>query len=200
MSPGGSVRYLIVGLLALVLAGCVTVSNTLRPEQVSSFKLVGVDVVIPQGASIRWGDGEVAYAATKGLPPQESDKVSNTPEAAAYIRNGVSSRVRAAFQKELGGRLVGTRPIKIRVTVRHVEIASVLRRIVVGGHHTMSGDVAVIDAKTGAVLSDYPAQTSMSGAGQGIGGTLLDAAFLSAPIDRVVTGYAEQYGNWLIRP
>lgn len=193
-------RYLVVGLIALALAGCVTVSNSLRPEQVSSFKLVGVDVVIPPNANVRWGDGEVAYASTKGLSAMETDKVSNTPEAAAYLRNGVSSRVRAAFQKELGGRLVGTRPVKVRVTVREVNIASVAQRILIGGNHTMSGDVAVIDAKTGAVLSDYPAQTSVSGAGQGIGGTLLDAALMNAPIDRVVSGYAEQYSSWLVKP
>jgi 2-polyprenyl-6-methoxyphenol hydroxylase-like FAD-dependent oxidoreductase len=54
-------------------------------------------------------------------------------------------------------------------------------------------------AKTGAVLLPYAAQSSMAMAGQGIAGALVDAAVLAEPIDRVVTNYADQYGDWLLR-
>ena len=159
-------RHLVWGLVALALAGCVTVSNTLTADQLAAFRLTQVDVVVPADARIRWGDGEAAYASSKGLPPASPA----TPESERYVREGVSTRVRAAFQ-----------------------------RIVLGGHHSMKGDVAIVDAKTGAVLSSYPAQMSMSQAGQGIGGALIDAAFMGPPIDRVVNGYAGQYREWLLR-
>ena len=188
-------RHFVLGLIAVALAGCVTVSNTLTTDQVASFRLTQVDVVMPADARIRWGDGEAAYASSKGLPPASPA----TPESERYVRDGVSTRVRAAFQRELTGKLVGARPVKVQVTVRDVDIAPAIQRIVLGGNHSMKGDVAIVDAKTGAVLSSYPAQMSMSQAGQGIGGALIDAAFMGPPIDRVVNGYASQYREWLLR-
>ena len=113
-------RHLVWGLVALALAGCVTVSNTLTADQLAAFRLTQVDVVVPADARIRWGDGEAAYASSKGLPPASPA----TPESERYVREGVSTRVRAAIQ-----------------------------RIVLGGHHSMKGDVAIVDAKIGAVLS-----------------------------------------------
>ena len=57
----------------------------------------------------------------------------------------------------------------------------------------MTGDVTLVDAKTGAVLLTYASQSKMAMAGQGIGGVMLDAAIMGEPIDRVVDNYAEQY-------
>lgn len=191
-------RIIAVAVLTLLLAGCVTVSNTLTPDQVASFKLVKVDVVTPPDARISWGDGEVAYAATKGIAMQDSAGVANTPEGQAYIRQTVSAKLRSTFERELAGSLRGTRPVRVQVNVREVEIASVLQRILIGGSHRLVADVAIVDAKTGAMLSQFPAQTAVAAAGQGMLGTLVDAAVLDAPIDRVVARYASQYRGWLV--
>ena len=59
-------------------------------------------------------------------------------------------------------------------------------------------DVTLVDARTGEVLSSYPSQTATALAGQGIAGSILDAAVMSDPIDRVVERYAAQYGDWLL--
>jgi hypothetical protein len=187
-----------LALTALALSGCVTVSNTLSPAQVASFKLARVDVVAPPEARISWGDGEVAYAATKGLPAHEAGKVATTPEARAFVRYAVTSKLRSALERELGGTLLGGRPVRLEVTIRDIEIASVIQRILIGGSHSMKADATIVDARTGAVLLRFPAQTAVSAAGQGIGGTLVDAATLDAPIDRVVRDYAAQYRRWLL--
>jgi hypothetical protein len=59
--------------------------------------------------------------------------------------------------------------------------------------------VNLVDARSGAVVLAFSEQNAVAHAGQGIGGVLLDNAFLSEPIDRVVQNYAAQYRNWLLR-
>lgn len=191
-------RAVCLTLIALLLAGCVTVSNTLSPDQVANFKLTRVDVVTPEEARISWGDGEVAYAATKGLPAHESGSVSATPEGRAFVREAVASKLKAALDRELSGTLNGARPVRLVVTVREVEIASVIQRILIGGGHSLRADATLVDAKSGAVLSAFPAQTAISLAGQGLAGSFIDAAVLDAPIDRVVGNYSGQYQRWLL--
>jgi hypothetical protein len=156
-----------------------------------------VNVSFAPGAKISWGEGERAYASTKGVPAHQSNTVANTPEGQAYIRNAIGSKVKAAMERHLG-RLKGTRLVRVEVKVTDVEIASAVQRVLVGGHHSMRGDVVLVDAKTGEVLSAYPAQTAMGVAGQGIAGALIDQAIAPDPIDRVADNYAAQYGHWLL--
>ena len=80
-----------------------------------------------------------------------------------------------------------------------LQIWSAIHRIVIGGHHTMVADVTLVDARTGAIVLPYAAQSSMAMAGQGIAGALVDAAVMAEPIERVVNNYADQYGDWLLR-
>ena len=65
-------RVFLALLLAPALAGCATVSSTLSPEQVAGFRLTGVNVGFAPDARIAWGEGELAYAASKGVASQES--------------------------------------------------------------------------------------------------------------------------------
>ena len=70
--------------------------------------------------------------------------------------------------------------------------------MIVGGHHGTTADVTLVDAKTGAVVVPYAAQSRLTYGGQGLY-AVLDAAVMPDPLDRVVNNYAEQYGNWLLR-
>ena len=197
-----SQRFLAIALTFLLsgfLSGCVTVANNLSPDQVANFRLAGVSVTYAPGARIWWGDGERAYASLKGLPAHESDTVANTPEGQAYVRSTVAAKVKAAMERHLAGQLNGARPVRVEVSVKDVEIASVIQRILVGGAHRMTADVNLVDAKTGQVLVAYPAQTATGMAGQGLLGTMVDQAAFAEPIDRIVENYASQYGNWLLR-
>jgi hypothetical protein len=181
------------------LAGCVTATNTLSHDDVTTLRLTGVDVGFAPDANISWGDGERAFAASKGQPATESDNLARTPEGQAYLRNTVAAKIKTSMERNLSGGLVGSRPVRIRVTVRGVVVASAIQRAIIGGGHTMTADVTVVDAKTGASVLPYAAQSTAAAAGQGIGGVLVDAAFFGDPIDRVIDNYAVVYGNWLLR-
>jgi len=91
------------------------------------------------------------------------------------------------------------RPVRVEIKVKEVEIASAVQRILVGGHHRLRADVDLVDARSGVVILAFSEQGAMAQAGQGIGGVLLDKAFLGDPIDRVIQNYATQYRNWLLR-
>jgi hypothetical protein len=192
-------RRAVFASIALALAGCVTATNSLSVDDVATFRLAGVDVRFAPDTNIWWGDGERAFAASKGRPATESDVLAKTPEGQAYLRNTIATKTKAAMERNLAPALTGSRPVRVEVTVKSVVIASAIQRVIVGGHHNMTGDVTLVDAKTGATLLPYAAQSKPTGAGQGLLGTALDAALMGEAIDRVIDNYADQYGNWLLR-
>jgi hypothetical protein len=191
------VRYLFIGLMAVLLAGCITARNALTADQIASFKLERVDVTFTPDASVTWDEGTIAYAATKGIPADQSSTVASTPEAAAYLRSGVSQRLSAAMRRELGSIMTGGRPVIVQVAVRRVFIVNVVLRVLVGGDHTLSADVTIIDAKTRAVLSHLPDQTLTAKGGDGIGGAIIMAAMAAPAMDRLTENYAATYRRWL---
>jgi hypothetical protein len=160
--------------------------------------LTGTNVVYAPDANIWWGDGERAYAATKGVSILNAQSIADTPEAKDYIRKTIATKLKTAMEKDLAGKLVGSKPVRVEIVVKDITIASAVQRVVFGGHHTMKGDINLIDASTGAVLQSYPAQTAMALAGQGVGGTLVDGLIGNDPIDRVIGDYVAQYRYWLI--
>jgi capsular polysaccharide biosynthesis protein len=190
--------FLVVGAIAAALAGCVTASNTVSVDQIATYRLSGVNVTFAPDVIIMWGDGERAYAASKGQPATESDILAKTPEGQAYLRNTIATKLKGAMERNLAGGLIGARPVRLDVTVKNVTVASVVQRVIVGGHHQMTADVTLVDAKTGAVVVPYAAQSALALGGQGLY-AVLDAAVMPDPLDRVVNNYAEQYGNWLLR-
>jgi len=192
-------RVMILGAVALALAGCVTAKNTMSMEDVATLKYAGTEVRFAPNVVIWWGDGERAYAASKGQPATESENLAKTPEGQAYVRNAISTKVKAAMDRHLGKSLIGTRPVRAVVTVKNITISSAVQRIIIGGNHAMGGDVTLTDARSGAPLLSYDGQTTPTGAGQGIAGALVDAALLPDPIDRVTDNYAIMYSNWLTR-
>jgi hypothetical protein len=192
-------RIFVFVVAAVTLSGCVTASNTLSMDDVGTLRFSGVDVSFAPDVHIWWGDGERAFAASKGQPATESDNLAKTPEGQAYLRNAIATRMKTAMERNLTSGLVGSRPVRVKVTVKGVMVASAIQRVIIGGHHTMNADVTVVDAKSGATLLPYAAQSSQAFAGQGIGGVLVDAALMGDPIDRVINGYADQYSSWLLR-
>jgi len=192
-------RVLLAVLVGLSLAGCVTASNTLAPDQVASLRLQSVSVTFTPGARIWWGDGERAFAASKGLLALEAEEAAKTEEGQAYLRNTVAAKLAQAFEARLRGELGGTRPVRLEIAVKDLEIASAAQRILIGGHHRLMADVNLVDARSGRIVLAFSEQNATAAAGQGIGGVLLDNMFLGEPIDRVIQNYATQYRNWLLR-
>jgi hypothetical protein len=116
-------RVFMALFLASALAGCATVSFTLSPEQVAGFRLTGVNIGFAPDVRIAWGEGELAYAASKGVASQEADSVANTPEGKAYLRNAIASKLKPAMQESLASQLNGSRPVRVDVTVKEVFVA-----------------------------------------------------------------------------
>lgn len=185
-------------LLAAALSGCVTVQNPLAPQQVEALHLTTVTVEVDPAATLWWGDGDRAYARSKGVPEQNSEELSKTPEARAFIAKAASDKIAAALQQQLKPVLAGQRPVKVVVTLRRLYLSSIIQRITLGGAHDMMADVAIIDAKTGAPVLTHPEFKATALAGQGIGGTLVDAALMSDPIDRLTGNFAERFRDWLL--
>ncbi len=89
-------------------------------------------------------------------------RLAKTPEGQAYLRNTIAAKVKASIERKLIGDLTGSRPVRLRVTVKAVIMASAIQRVIVGGNHTMTADVTVVDAKTGAMLLPYELQSEGS--------------------------------------
>ena len=187
----------VCGLAALALAGCVTAKNTLSTDDIASLRFAGAEVRFAPDAVIQWGDGERAYAASKGQPATESDNLARTPEGQAYLRNTIATKLKAAMEGKLAASLRGARPVRAIVTVKSLVVTSAVQRVILGGHHGMTGDVTLADAKTGAAVLSYDGQHTLTMGGQGLGGALLDAALLPDAVDRVVDNYASTYNTWL---
>src|ERR1700752_1920600 len=190
----------LIALAAVGLAGCMTTAtNSLSKQDVATFRYAGASVRFAPDVKIWWGDGERAFAASKGQPATESETLAKTPEGQAYLRDTIATKLKAAVERQVAVGMAGTQPVRIEINIKDVTIASAIQRVLVGGHHTMTADLKFVDAKTGAIIAPYTAQSAMTFAGQGIGGALVDAALLAEPIDRVVNNYAEQYAGWLLR-
>lgn len=167
----------LLGALALVLAGCQTVTNKLPLEQIVDLRVGEVSVSVADGAKI-------------------------SPE----VRDVVGPKMKAAMERQLSPRLKGSTPVRVEVTVRSVSIADEVQTLLVGGAHGMSADVTLIDLRTKAVLLSHDGQSSYAGAGGGIvaggivggvGGLVMDRAVLPHPVDRLAEGFAFKYAEWL---
>ncbi|HMJ42813.1 MAG TPA: DUF6778 family protein [Pseudolabrys sp.] len=184
----------------LVLAGCAGVSKSLDADQISSLRYTDSTVTFAPDASIWWGDGERAYAASKGLPATESETVAKTPEAQAYLRGQITSKMKTAMGRHLSGKLTGSRPVRTEVVVKNVRIASAAQRVLIGGSYTVQGDVNLVDARTGAIIESRPIFASAM-AGQGVVQVIAENAFASGdPIDRVIDNFAQNYQFRLLPP
>src|SRR4030095_16595433 len=100
--------------LGVALMGCTMgLGEKLDPKVVQSFKLQQVSVAVPPGTGFWWGDGERAYARSIGRSEAESQTLGATPERRSFMRAHASERIKTAFDRELGGRLNGTRPVRV---------------------------------------------------------------------------------------
>src|SRR5690606_25431216 len=112
--------------------------------------------------------------------------------------HAAAEKIGSALQRHLKAKLAGQKPVRVNVIVRRLEIASIIQRIIIGGQHQIVADVTVVDAKSGAPILDYPGLSAFGMAGQGLGGTLIDAALLPDPIDRLTDNFATLYSDWLL--
>jgi hypothetical protein len=180
------------------LAGCVTAAtNKLTQDDVATFKLAGVNVSVAPDAIIQWEDGVRAYGSAKAAPDDQLAMAAQTPEAKAFVRSALATKIKPAFERRLAGKLTGHRPVRLNIVVHEFVVTSAVQRILIGGGHHMVADAVLVDARTGATIVDYPNLRGIALAGNGVLGTAIDAAVAGDPTERVVNGYFERYHDWL---
>jgi hypothetical protein len=199
---GGLARLAVLGM-ALALAGCKTIENSLTADDISSMKLTAVTVSYAPTATVQWEDGIRAYAAAKSIPDHELTAAANTPEAKAYVQNLLAPHLKAGVEQAMAGQLVGTRPVRLEIVVKNFAIAGAVQRVLVGGGRGMMADANLVDARTGALIISHPDLQALLYAGQGIAGTIVQAAIDSAATRSVAQQVADRYGQiyreWLLR-
>ncbi|HEY4141275.1 MAG TPA: hypothetical protein VGM57_07675, partial [Pseudolabrys sp.] len=165
-----------------------------------SLRYTDTVVTYAPDASIWWGDGERAYASSKGRPSTESEELGKTPEGQAYLRAQITSKLKAAMGRHLAGPLKGSRPARVEVVVKNVRIASAVQRILIGGSYIVMGEVTLVDARNGAVIDSRPIAASAV-AGQGVVQVIAENAFAGGdPIDRVIDNFGQNYRLRLLPP
>lgn len=194
-------RFVFLAVSCLTVAACASgYSNRLNVELVQSLKLRQVDVSVAPDADFWWGDGERAYARSIGRPEAEAEALGASPEGRNFMRARASQSIKTAFDRSLAGKLNGTRPVRVVVTMRAVHVASAAQRIIVGGNHTMTASVNLVDANTGEVIASNPKISVTAGAGQGIAGAVLDSALRGDPMDGLASQLADSFSFWLMPP
>jgi hypothetical protein len=190
-------------LVAAMAAGCKTAENSLRREDVASFKLTGVTVRYKPDASIMWEDAVRAYATAQGIPDHQLAEASASPQAKAYAQKFLADRAKATLERNLAPKLAGTRPVRLEVVVLNFTVASAVQRIIIGGTHMMIADAVLVDARTNATIVSYPGLAASAAAGQGVLGTAVTAAIEAGQgvtaADRILINYADSYSGWLIK-
>jgi hypothetical protein len=188
-------------LLAVGLSACVTVTpNTLSPQEAADLKVTSLEVVVPPEARIDWSSAEDDYLRSRNLSQTDPALVAS-PDARSHLRNLAASRLKAKLDRVIAQRPPGTRPVRLVATLVHVDIPSAARRVVIGGAPTVTANIDVIDAKSGARLTTYRGGVGSKMAGQGIYGVVGDALIQSMGaddlFDRAANDYAEGFGDWL---
>jgi hypothetical protein len=199
----GLARFAALGI-AFALAGCVTTAeNSLSQNDIAGMKLTGVTVSFAPDAQVQWEDGIRAYAAAKAITDDQIATATNTPEGRAYVQGMLAPRIRAEIEKVMVGQLNGTRPVRLDVIVKTFALSSAVQRVLIGGGRGMVADANLVDARTGAVIIANPDLRAVLFAGQGIVGTVVQAAIDNAStqnvVEKLVDRYGESYRDWLLR-
>jgi Family of unknown function (DUF6778) len=198
----GLARLAVLGI-ALALAGCKTIENSLTANDVAAMKLTGVPVSFAPDARVQWEDGIRAYATSKVIPDDQIATATDTPDGKAYTQNMLAPHIKASIEQAMAGQLAGSRPVRLDIVVKNFALPSAVQRIMIGGAREMTADAILVDAKTGAVIIAYPDLRAYLVAGQGVLGTAVQAAVDNAAsravVDQVADRYGQSYRDWLLR-
>ena len=159
------------------LGACATVTNKLKPGDVNSFHLTEIDIKYAKDANIQWENGRRAYAEANNIPFSQAAFADPTPESRKFIRDLLAKRIRTIVENDLRPVMVGSRPVRLVITVHHFTIASVVQRALLGGGHMMVAAAKLVDVETGTTILDHPSVMGMRGAAAGLTGVALEAAY-----------------------
>ena len=194
----------IIGL-GILLTACVSAPpNPLSVTDVQTLRLTRADVQVANPASLNIPDAEVQFLATNGVEATASGTIglASSPDAKAFVADTAASRLKASAETALGGILAGSRPGRLNVTIRSVDLPSAGRRVLVGGANTIASDFVLVDAADGRELAAYRDFRTISTDGDAVLGVVVSAAVNSASGDdtygRLLRSHTEAYARWLL--
>ena len=83
---------------------------------------------------------------TRWLPAER------TPDARAYVRTMLASKIKAGLEEAMAAQLNGSRSVRLQVRVKEFVISTAGEQILVGRDHDMTAAVELVDARTGATI------------------------------------------------
>ena len=194
------VRVLAVITAVALLSGCIDAEKpTLSADAMAHFRLTDVSVDFTPDAQVHYSDAEdeAANAQTASGESADIEKVKQ------HQRERASAVIRAAFLSEVGPKLAGSQPVKVRVTVSNFWVPGVLGTVLVGGSANMVAGVDLLDAKSGNLIVGFQPDKGYGGAAafSGIGGAVINAAMDANTVDgragRMARNFADDYAGWL---
>jgi len=180
---------LAVALVAAAVGGCATTaSNTLPQAKRDALRIDSVDMAYAPDAFLSWPDAMGEFVRS-GAP--------DTPAARrAFVEQKAAGHLRAALAAEIPPAFRGTEPARLRVTIRRLEVASAVQRVLIGGGYALKADIQLVDVKSGQTLLQV---ADFNGYVQGGGGPLqvVVEQMFPDPIDRVSRAFASALRAWL---
>jgi len=208
-------------VLVVGLAACATgPKNPMTAEQIKSLDIEVVAVSVLAGTPISWGDGEAAFAASKGCEKPDSDAAGagdsynmaaaekpkngcdydalvESPEAIAFMNARIVSILDKAFRDQVQPAFQGTAPARVEVEVTHLHIVSGGQAVLIGGNHILRATLNVVDLATGKTIASNPEMFSIAGYGAGGFLSLIIEATSNDPVERLSAGYAVAAQKWI---
>lgn len=196
------IKLVALGLM-FALAGCVMAENSLSQNDIANMNLTGVTVSFTPDAFVAWDEGERAYAAAKGLSDTQLLAAMRTKDMKDYVRGMLAPRIKAGIEQALAGQLVGSRPVRLEIVVKHFKTPSVVSRILIASDPEMTASATLVDARTGAVIIAHSQIAAFVHRAGGLIGTAVTAAIDSSRNDTqdglVIARYGQMYREWLIK-
>ncbi len=179
----------VAALAAVWIAGCATsATNTLPQAKRDALRIDSVELSFAPDAIISWPDAMGEFERS-GAP--------DTPAARrAFLQQKAAGRLKAALAAHIPPAFRGTDPARLRVTVRYIEVPSVVQRILIGGSHAIRAEIQVVDGKTGQTLVAAPDFNGVAAGGAGPLQVATEQLFPD-PIDRVSRAFASALKGWL---
>lgn len=198
-------KFLLTCALALLVAGCVSVpQHSLKPDQIASFRLVGVSFSGEENI-ISWPSEEAEFLKQPGISPELGEKLrsgpdTRVPEIRPFFAKRLAERVAPIFQNEVGAALKGDRPVKAVIRIQELVAPSTALRVFVNNGSSLKATITLVDATTSAELVKYEGRSSFQQNPGGVAAIALSVTNFSIyQEDNLFQTYFYDYRRWLLK-
>jgi hypothetical protein len=201
-------KIVLLGLVAVALAGCQTAAHTVSVDTVRSLRVERVDLTLDPAAKINWGKAQDEYAEVRrrqGDAQATTDNVVGTPGFRTYAAGLLQGQARAIIEPKLRSALTGSTPVVARIRVLGLHVPGLGEHIALGlalgagGVQSRLGvTVDFVDARSVRSIVVYQQTALVTQGGQKIAmGTT--GYFSHDPIERMFSDLGDRLPAWLLK-